>query len=540
MTLRRPTTGTALWVQLALLILVTAAIRLVDIGHVLVFDEIYHMLAGRSWSQEGTLRIADGSYDRAALFTILVGELFSIFGESPEVARMPALVAGLLWIVGIFLWVRWLAGDLAGWTAALLFGLSPKAIWLSQYVRFYTLHGLAFWIGTVLVYLAATQPWTPRRRIAAGVGALVCFALAMHLHIVTLVGLAGLGLWLTIEIYRVFHPRIAAKPYLLLWPVGAIAVVAAIAVATMPELFARLDDLYRKAPTWNKVYNYSIYFYYYLFLERYPALSTLLPIAAIAAIAYRAKAALLCICIFGVAFAVHSIAAFKAERYIYYAIPFFFALWGIAIGSMAPGFVRLVQSALEAAVGTGRPWPGKQAVVWTAVATVAAALLTSNTILPATAKILAGLQPQIPPAKRINWAGASDILRPAVAEASVVVTTDDTMMLYFLGDFDIVYSPSRLSESRIKQEFTHDGRTGRPIISTDKSLQLVFDCFDSGILVAETRNIGKPGWLEAEAAKLLVERTEAIDLPEHYRISAYRWHRRGEPPPECATLPSLR
>ena len=53
-------TRSILW-QAALIFLVAFLVRLMGVGsnpvHV---DELYHLLAGRSWAEEGTLRMLDG------------------------------------------------------------------------------------------------------------------------------------------------------------------------------------------------------------------------------------------------------------------------------------------------------------------------------------------------------------------------------------------------------------------------------------------------------------------------------------------------
>ncbi|MGI9285612.1 MAG: ArnT family glycosyltransferase, partial [Pseudomonadales bacterium] len=136
-------------IDLGLLILLATVVRLVGVGvaHLPVGDEMFHVLAAQSWAMEGSLRIADGSYDRAALFTMLIGELFSIFGDSLVVARIPVLIFGVIWALVLFIWVRKSAGRLAAWIAAGLFCTAPHAIELSLYCRMDTLHGTFFFIG---------------------------------------------------------------------------------------------------------------------------------------------------------------------------------------------------------------------------------------------------------------------------------------------------------------------------------------------------------------------------------------------------------
>ena len=66
-------------------------VRLVDIDSALGGNEIFHMLAARSWVEEGTFRVAHGFYARNAEFTAFLSWLMQIGGETARVARMPSL-----------------------------------------------------------------------------------------------------------------------------------------------------------------------------------------------------------------------------------------------------------------------------------------------------------------------------------------------------------------------------------------------------------------------------------------------------------------
>jgi uncharacterized membrane protein len=73
-------------------------VRLVDIGHLARFDELYTLPAAQNWMNEGVPRIADGVYDRAQLYTMLLAGWFKLFGDSLVVARLLSVLFGsLLW-----------------------------------------------------------------------------------------------------------------------------------------------------------------------------------------------------------------------------------------------------------------------------------------------------------------------------------------------------------------------------------------------------------------------------------------------------------
>src|SRR3546814_4317252 len=87
-----------LWIQVSILFLVLVLLRVAQIDREPHFDELYHLLAARSWAAEGTLRIAEGIYDRTPLYTIMLGWLFRLFGDGLVVARLPSVLFGSLWV----------------------------------------------------------------------------------------------------------------------------------------------------------------------------------------------------------------------------------------------------------------------------------------------------------------------------------------------------------------------------------------------------------------------------------------------------------
>ena len=67
-------TGQSSWLIPAILGCVALAVRLPNLDHVAELDELYHFFAAQSWLAEGQLEIADGVYNRTALFTIFVAQ----------------------------------------------------------------------------------------------------------------------------------------------------------------------------------------------------------------------------------------------------------------------------------------------------------------------------------------------------------------------------------------------------------------------------------------------------------------------------------
>ena len=159
------------------------------------FDELYHILAARGWLETGEFHIAEGTYDRSWLYTLLVAGVFRLFGDGVEVARMPSVFFGAALVPAVFLWTRSVAGLTAAFVAAFLVILTPVGIDLSQTVRFYAPHALLFWMAAIAIYRLAERPIAPVQGVLLGIGAAAALLLATHLQITTLIGLVSLACW---------------------------------------------------------------------------------------------------------------------------------------------------------------------------------------------------------------------------------------------------------------------------------------------------------------------------------------------------------
>lgn len=93
------------WVQTTIVFALALSAFLVNLDQPLHFDELYHILAARSWSADGEMRIAEGVYTRGWLYTAFPGWWFSLFGDTHFVARLPSALAAGLWVAGVYLWV---------------------------------------------------------------------------------------------------------------------------------------------------------------------------------------------------------------------------------------------------------------------------------------------------------------------------------------------------------------------------------------------------------------------------------------------------
>ena len=529
------------WLDAALILVLAMALYSVSAvrGHAVGVDEVYHLLAARSWLADQGFSVGDGVYLRATGYTTALAWLFWAFGESESLARLFSVLGASLWVAALLLWLRWTVGRLAAWIAALLFCLAPETVFLSQFIRFYTWHGLAFFLGAVGLYaLAIRRPAAPTA-LVLGAGVAACFAVALHLQLTTVVGLLGLSLWLAIALQGVWLETFFTRPrgpWLLAAAAAVVALVAAYAIGS--GIAGRLFEVYRWAPLWSAPNKDNFLYYHLLFVEQYPALWAAFPLAALIAMVRHRNIGLFCLCLFGAIFVIHSFGGSKQERYLYYGMPFFFAIWGVVLASVATQVRDLARQAMGGVFEAEKLRGLRAPVALACFVTAVVFFLGSNPAYKTTFDLLRSW-PRIHSQPSAAWAQARDRLEPYLEDGAVLLTTNDIHAIFYFGDYDFQVSRLAVTETATKQEFGIDPRTGRPAISTPESLRLILACYPSGLFVGnEFQWRHTRSGISPETAEVLEAETRPISLPEQWEMRVFAWERPEAPrPSECATLP---
>jgi 4-amino-4-deoxy-L-arabinose transferase-like glycosyltransferase len=535
------------WLSVALLLTVSLLVRLPGLDHFPYHDELYTVLAARGWVASGVPQIGDGIYDRASLFTIIVARLFETFGDSLVMARLPAMIAGSLLVAAVFVWTRSVAGSLAGWISALFVCFSPLSIQLSQYARFYTLFALAFWLSAVGIYSLCAQRPGWRLGLAIAAGSVICLALSLHLQPLTVIGILGLGLWICLAVAIPWLWRQRGRPRVL-WtiiPSGVLLVIIGAMAAIDTGIAADLWREFRTVPLHALPRASQIWFYQLELIQRYPTLWPVFPFLALLALATRPRPTLFCCCVFIPSFALLSLAAMKHFIYIYFAMPFLFVVWAVALARSGHVLWRCIVSATERAVAQVAPDLPRGPFKWGLIALGLLFLVVSNGAPARTLLKPFGIA-LVADETSADWTSAAVVLRPWLEKASIVLTPDDMHALYYFGDYDIAVNPSLLSEipnigGGDAGEFSLDPRTGRAVVGTADSLRLIMACYPDGLLVADFTSY-PAAWAGSESTAItsLIERAmRPIDLPLESGVVAFYWERAEatSPPPECASLP---
>jgi 4-amino-4-deoxy-L-arabinose transferase-like glycosyltransferase len=522
------------WMSTSLLFVTSVLLRLIGLDHLPANDELYTVLAARGWLIHGVPQIADGIYDRALLYTILVAHFFQTLGESLAVARLPSVIAGSLLVVAVFLWTRSAAGNLAAWIAALFVCFSPLSIQLSQYARFYTIFALLFWLGAIGVYALVEQDLLRRARLALALGSLVCLGLAFHFQPLTVIGVLGLTLWLVAAQALPWLWTQRAHPERFWTVVGVTFVLLVIGSAFMIQSGIALEwwTRFRYAPLHALPRNQP-WFYQLGLIERWPTLWPIFPFLALLALAVRPRPALFCCCVFIPVFALLSLAAMKHFIYIHFALPFLFVIWSIALARAAAPIARCVATTTDRALAQTAPTLPRRPASWALIGAGVLFLIISNGAPARTLLKPFGIALQSDETS-IDWAPAGAALQPWLATTPIVLTPNDMHALYYLGDYDVAVNQSRLSEVGA-EEFAIDRRTGRPVIASAAALALILDCYPSGLLVVDD-TMYRESWALTDAmADLLERRTTPLAVTPGVR--AFVWEQPPGDPAACAALP---
>jgi len=541
-----PRVATGRVADTAFLFVASLALRLVQLDHTPHMDELFHVFAARSVLADGTLAIAGGEpYERARGFTYLVAGMFRLFGESLVAARVPSVVFGSLMVPILYLWVRANSNRAAGWLAAVLLCLYPGSLYLSQLARFYAGHGLLFLVTSIAVWKLVDSEPRGVVRIGYFAVAIVCLAVALHLQITTLMGLAGIA----VAAFVVALPgMVSAVRRSRLARIGAVVALAALGLllarALDPARAQSILSVYRFSDLWARDGAEVFQFYHYHLLGDYPVLWLLLPFLVLASATVAPRFTLYSAIAFSIIFLGHSFAAWKSARYIFYGMPFFFALAGVGISALWPRMVAIARTALQRLSG-GVLAPavlriGAIALTCAGLAFAAAGgsafRLTWRMLVVPDSEWQLELQYRGEP----DWRAVAAALRPQLDEAQVVISSADLKPIYYLGRLDIVLSATELvrNSNGSLPEFTPTDFSMRPAVSTVASLDLVMRCTASGVVLVERAHWRNPWAVSPTVADFIETRMTRIDVPPGSWIQAFRWST-PEPAadPACAVLP---
>jgi 4-amino-4-deoxy-L-arabinose transferase-like glycosyltransferase len=517
-------------------LLVAVAVRLIRLDHTPQWDEMYHVLAGKSWLANGTFTIADGQYPRAPLFTMIVGWFMGWFGEGLVSARLPSVIAGAVGVVLLFRFTTAQAGRTAGLLAAILLCFHPLSIYLGQLARFYALHAVCFWVGAYAVFQICERPRLDWRTILWTVLGLFSLVLAYQFQTTTVIGVGAVAIWAALVVswkWLQFPHRGDSRAQ---WVLIGMAAAAAICLllAWRIGFVEYLLKAFNSAPAWAEQNIGNRRYYARWFVSEMPALWMLFPIAVLIALRQRPRFAFFCTTVFAIIFLTHSLAAEKHSRFIFYGLPFFFAIWGIALAAILPVIMRVVREVVGGAFecppsGIVLRWVG-----WLGLGAIVGFCLLANPAAVLSIDMLRYSDARWPTPQVYrgfaDWKAAAETLKPFLEKSSVVLTNCDVKSLYFFRRSDLCISVTLLHETDTGKEFGLDPRTGQPVISKPESLAAVMRQHSCGLVVIEKPHWRVPYGVPDEIADYIEAHLEPVSLTPEWRLLAFRWQHQDKRP----------
>jgi hypothetical protein len=306
------------------------------------------------------------------------------------------------------------------------------------------------------------------------------------------------------------QPIVRRYPFWTLAAIG-LAVTMAIGVIWLSGLLVKMEE----APLWAMGRAHRLQYYLIEFGRILPLLWPVLPLAAAVAIAEPAqrRLALYCLVVVISALVVHSIAAPKAIRYVYYFMPLFCVLWACAVAAVLTQADRHVRH--DGAANRLEPL----AVIVLMGLGIAVSQEGVRTINLAAGRLSAVTE--LPFADEPDWRLALAELLPMARRANRVVTSNSVKALYYLGRYDFELNATIVPETRSRQEFGVDVRTGRRAISRPESIERVLDESGDTMVVIETKKIGRTSGVTAEAIAVVESRCEEIPLSAEAGVRAW-------------------
>ena len=493
-------------------LLYALARRMID--HLPQYDELYHFLAARGIRDHGMPVIADGIYDRAELFTWLVAGAIKAFGDSLVAARVPSLLAAAGLVLLTAIWVTRRVDLLGGLTAALALCLLPATLDLAVFIRFYTVHALLVMGMSIALYEAAAPERTSRQRIWLALLAAALLILALHFQVTTLIALAavaaGIGAVLPREYWKIAASFVRRHPVWITATAGVVVVAGFLAAAES----GMLGD-FLSAPLWGLHSANRPQYYLFELARDAPLLWPMFPVAVLVAVLFgNRRLTVFCAVVLLFALSVHSIAAAKTMRYIYYALPFLCVIWGCALSGLYSRVARIETRSAGLSAGNA-------ASVALLVAAVVLALSQEGQRV---ARFVAGKLPTDPKADydgELGWSPAVPTLQSRLSSANRVVTSNAMKALYYFGRYDYELNATIVPETLSGDEFGVDERTGRHAISTAESIAHVLDLPGTTIVILEEMRLGNPAGVPADTVETIAERCSAVVVPAAAGLRAW-------------------
>jgi hypothetical protein len=298
----------------------------------------------------------------------------------------------------------------------------------------------------------------------------------------------------------------------------SVAAVCCTAVVLAVLLFWKLDIAARmgEVPLWaawaaNRPQHYLIDL-----AERIPLLWPLFPLAAVLALKAQRRLALFCVVAVVAALLVHSIAAAKSTRYVYYVLPLLGAVWGCALVTCWRLLLQMTRSRVVQALSV--------ALIGVILALSQEGQRLARLVLRTASPVEVlsyGTEP--------DWHAALPALRAAASDAERVMTSNSMKAIYYLGRYDYEINVSIVAETTTHADFGVDERTGGRAVGSARATRLVLDMPGKTLVVLEEKKLASPVGVPRDALELIENLCEVVALPGATGVRAWQCSRSQQP-----------
>jgi hypothetical protein len=383
---------------------------------------------------------------------------------------------------------------------------------LAVFARFYTFHAVVIATVGILIYEASVPTRSTALRTSMGLIALCLTVIGLHLQETSIIAagafVAGLAAVLIFDRWTSVSTFISRFPLRI-----AIAALLLVAAACLAAHILGLTERLGSAPRWASYNAHRPQYYLLGFSESMPLFWPLFPFMALAAWYFHKRLTLFCLTMFAATFIVHSIAAQKSVRYIYYALPFFSTIWGCGIAGVCFYAAKLP---LGPRVSQGV----RYALVLLGIAFMLIISLEGQKALKTAAGKLRPID-VLSYAVEADWKEAVPTLQPLAASAAKLITSNAMKSIFYLGSYDYELNASIVDETDSGQEFGKDERTGRQAIGTADSVQKVLSMPGRTLIVLEQETLHLDSGVSTAALGVIESECKSVALPASAALAAW-------------------
>ena len=418
-----------------------------------IYDELYHILSARGISEFGFPKILSGSYQRSIEYTYFVHYIFELSGghELYYGRLISSSIPGSLSVVVLGGWVLKRFGIIEFFIASFFMVFWKLGVDVSQFLRFYSIHGLFFLIAAISFYELIETNRSLWYRMLLLIISMSFFALSAKLQIITLIGASGAALWGYVIIFCKLPKNSLLKITII---ITTTILIFLLYIAFLDKIYYLYNIFTSAPPTWTA----DKFFYHRELRESYPALWPLFPALAAIALYKNKRAISFCISIFVLSLLIQSAGERKDLRFIYQVMPFLFIIWSASLAFIIKISIYALYNSQKSIFSNSIKYENiiKIAIM---IFCTSFFIITNPSIKRSIWTITGKDKGELLYQRRRDWSKARKVINRYFKD-HILITTHPMTAVYYIGDFDGVYNRNKKWELMQSQEYLRTGNIG--------------------------------------------------------------------------------